>query len=623
MRRRWLILLLALLPVAAMSQEMLVPAATGHRVPPRKQQPAAVRLPFFDDFSNYSGVPDPLLWDTGGASVGTGYGTLPPTVGMMSLDALDANGRLYPQAASSLFPADTVTSLPIRLDSLTPEDSVVFSFYYLPGGGHGNLWERVGDAPDARDSLFLDFYMVTDSAWHTVWSQGGVSEDTLLARTGYSWQYVSLPLTDSGCFDSLFRFRFRNYCSLEDNGKPGIVCNSDQWNIDYVLLDRGRSIATPVFRDVAFVEPAPTMLAHYRAMPARQYRQSDMTTAIKMTIGNLYSSDLATRYTYSVLADDSTELYSYDGGYENAPPFLPGGRYQTSAAHATPPIGFRFDEGTAARRYTVVHTVREGTGGDWRQQNDTVRFEQVFDNYYAYDDGSAENGYGLTSTASRVYLAYRFDLNVADVLTAVDLCFNHTLDGENEEVMFLLTVWQAAADGTPGEVLYRDEERRRTQIGGYQHYELEHETTVSGSIFVGFEQIGNDFINLGFDRSFNTADRIYYLTSTQWQPSILSGSLMIRPCFGESALQGIDRSTQEVPLTVFPNPATSSARVCGLTPGSEVTVYDMQGRRLISARADGTGDMQLSVEDMPDGLCLLRAVSPEGRVTAAKLIIRH
>ena len=623
MTKRWLIVLMALLPMAAMTQEMLVPAAAGHRVPPRKQQAAAVRLPFFDDFSDYSGALDSRLWDTGGVSVGTGYGTLPPTVGMMTLDALDADGRLYPQAATSLFPADTAMSLPIRLDSLSPTDSVVLSFYYLPSGGKGNLWERVGDAPDGRDSLFLDFYFARDSVWRTVWSRGGVSEDTLIAHTGRSWQYVSVALTDSGCFDSLFRFRFRNYCSLEDNGKPGIVSNSDQWNIDYVLLDRGRvASATPEFRDVAFVAPAPSMLSHYRAMPARQYRQNEMAQTLGMTIGNLYSSDLASQYTYTVLSDDSTVIHTSDGGYENAPAFLPGGTYQTAAAHATPRVAFSFDEGAQARRYTVAHTVREGTSGDWRQQNDTVRYEQVFDNYYAYDDGSAENGYGLTSTASRVYLAYRFDLNEADTLTAVDLCFNQTLGEVNEMVQFMLTVWNAE-EGKPGTVLYRDEARRRPVTGGYQHYALERPTIVSGSIFVGFEQVGNDFINLGFDRSFNTADRIYYLTSTQWQQSILSGSLMLRPCFGESGLQGIVRQATAMDLAVSPNPATDRVQVNGLVPGSEVTLYDMQGRRLFSACADAAGCLQLTVGTMANGLCLLRAVSPEGTVGTAKIIIRH
>ena len=37
---------------------------------------------------------------------------------------------------------------------------------------------------------------------------------------------------------------------------------------------------------------------------------------------------------------------------------------------------------------------------------------------------------------------------------------------------------------------------------------------VSDSVFVGFEQANNYFINLGFDRNNNASDRIYYLTGT-------------------------------------------------------------------------------------------------------------
>ena len=34
------------------------------------------------------------------------------------------------------------------------------------------------------------------------------------------------------------------------------------------------------------------------------------------------------------------------------------------------------------------------TTPDFNRWNDTLRFTQNFDNYYAYDDGTAEGGYG-------------------------------------------------------------------------------------------------------------------------------------------------------------------------------------------------------------------------------------
>ena len=132
---------------------------------------------------------------------------------------------------------------------------------------------------------------------------------------------------------------------------------------------------------------------------------------------------------------------SYDGGYENIVSFYPDGKYQEVAVHSNPPVNFQFPESSTQRSYKIVHTVKEGVGGDYHSSNDTMTFTQVFGDYYAYDDGVPENGYGLTSTGGKQWLAYRFDLNTQDTLTAVDLYFNRTRNGENENVQFRLCVW--------------------------------------------------------------------------------------------------------------------------------------------------------------------------------------
>ena len=623
MVRRVFCVLLLLLPLGAAAQEVLLPLQTGVRHGrASKSAVSAVTLPFYDDFATPAEVPTTLRWRSSGATLSDGGGLLPPTVGVATLDAIDAMGNLYDGASTAIFPADTLCSQPVRLDGLTVADSVVLSFYYLPGGGRGNLWERVGDSPDPSDSLFLEFYRASDSAWVTVWSRGGVAVDTLVETTGRDWQYVALTLTDSSYFDSTFAFRFRNYCSLPTVAKPGLSGNCDYWHLDYVYLDRDRTASMePVFRDVAFVTAAPSLLTAYRSMPARQYRSTDMADSLAVTITNLFNSDLATRYSFTVTDDQGTVLHTYDGGYENAPAFLPDGSYQTAAAHARPAVDFAFPESDSPATYTVTHAVREGVGGDDYGANDTVCYRQVFDNYYAYDDGTAENGYGLTSTASHVYLAYRFDLNVQDTLTAVDLYFNRTANGENEHVPFRLMVW-AEDDGQPGQALYSDEHRRYPEFDGlndFHRYVLESPVVMDGSVFVGFEQGSSNYINLGFDRSFNTAERIYYLTSNMWQQSILSGSLMLRPCFGAAATVGIgDIVNTETDIDIYPNPSSDYVSVKGLPEGSQVELYDMLGKKVLSSHK-----LQFSVADISSGIYIVRCVTRQGEIVVRKIIIRH
>lgn len=610
------ILSVHLTPLSLKAQEVLLPLQRTAPATKAVKQSSnqVIALPFFDDFA--AGSTPSALWEQGGVTVGTGYGELPPTVGMATLDALGPDGALYPQASTSPFPADTLCSLTIRLDSFSPADSLVLSFFYLPGGGSGNLWERIGDTPDDEDSIFLDLYRPADSSWQTVWGRGGISIDTLMVHTGTAWQYVAIAITDSAYFDSTFRFRFRNRCSLESTTKLGMSGNCDQWNIDYVLLDTARSVtATPYWRDVAFVSPAPSMLGNYQAMPARQFRAAEQAANLNMTITNLFGSELATHYGYCIIGPNGDTVHSYDGGFENAPV----GGYQTIATHATPPfVGFTFPEDGVQRIYTVLHTVSEGVGGDSRPQNDTVRFNQVFSDYYAYDDGGAENGYGLTSTASRVYLAYRFDLNSEDTLTAVDMWFNNTYNDENEAIQFYITLWQADAEGHPGTVLYRDSQRRHpVSSTQFQTYVLESPTVLSGSIFVGFEQVGNSFINLGFDRNTQSADRIWYLTSTEWQQSILRGSLMLRPRFGQAATIGIgDVECEGRQLKIYPNPASDMVQISGMPEGSHIVIYDLYGRPIIS-----TVDYQIPISDLPTGLYILRVVAPDGTASHAKLSV--
>lgn len=601
------------------AQEYVIPLSYG--IDEDAKVTSATRLPFFDDFSNYHGAPNAVLWQSAQAFVNADYAPYPPTVGVATLDAVDQFGQLYLKDASSRFSGDTLSSVEIRLDSvfsaysraLGPSDSVFLSFYYLPGGGTGDMWERNGDAPEFSDSLILDFFNPVDSSWSMVWCTSGWSPDDLVDSLvnnlhysyGSLWQYVSVKIVNPDFFKPNFRFRFRNYCSFDNNPKPGMVGNCDHWNLDYVYLDYGRSVNDRNVRDVAFVSKAPTFLKNYCAMPARQYNDNEVADNCSIIISNRFSQELALNYYYSVTLPNGGEVCGYDGGFQNVRPFGREGNYHNINAHTTPDINCSFPITPSDRNiFQITHVLREGVSGDSHTSNDTICFKQVFDNYYAYDDGIAENGYGLSSTGNKVWLAYRFSLNVPDTLTSVDICFNQTRLNENQNIQFNLIVWNDN-NGVPGEIIYKDNIRRRPEfsgLNGFSKYILEVPVLISGIVYIGFEQSSGNFINIGFDRSNDSRNNLFYRTGSEWMQSVLAGSLMFRPHFGIKGMLGLGNPQSVNSSFVFPNPANSFFDVL-LDSGESLSIhiYDKVGRLLISTPYTGFVD----ISSLPEGLYIV------------------
>lgn len=585
--------------------------------PPKSGDTLILELPFFDDFSNYTGLPDSKRWLTFDAFVNQDYAPYPPTVGVVTLDALNANGDLYPQATTSLFPADTLASQIIRLDSITGSsaralqvsDSISLSFYYLPGGWYGNAWERVGDTPAERDSLFLDFYDHHTDTWSTVWCTPGFNADTAGITSHWPWKYAYIKIDSSKYLSKRFQFRFRNYASLDVNPKSGIAGNCDQWNIDYILLGYNRSIGDSMPRDIAFVSKAPSLLSNYQAMPSRQFRTNEMKSDINLTIVNRYNQTLASTYSYTVTDQNNNTIEQYNGGYENIAPFYPSGQYQTAQLHANPPVNFSYPTSPSEKSFRITHVVSEGVGGDIHTCNDTITFTQVLSNYFAYDDGTPENGYGLTAAGNHQWLAYLFVLNQPDTLTAVNMFFNRTRNAENEDIVFNLCIWKCR-NGKPSELIYKDPTIQMPQFEGlnrYHRYILTDPQILDDSVFIGFEQLGNKYINIGFDRSNNASQRLYYLTGSEWEQSFLSGAVMLRPAFGTSALADIHNSplSDNINAKIYPCPASNILHIQlqnGNPQHYTLEITDILGRIVVRQPYCET----IQLDNIPDGLYIIR-----------------
>lgn len=579
------------------------------------------QLPFVDDFSNYEGLPNPTKWQSNNAIVNSNYQFNPPTIGVVTLDAIDIYGNLYSNATTSTFDADTLLSQPIRLDSivyptkqkLTQGDSIYFSFYVQPGGGNGQPWETIGSSPSSTDSIILDFYS-EESGWEKVWGMGGMPLDTLFQYEGTYYKYVLIPITEIKYFSKEFKFRFRNIASLNNNPQISYVGNCDNWNIDYIYINKDRSIQDTTFRELAFVEPAPSMLNRYQSMPANQYIADETKDSLEIKIVNLHSEPLSSIYKYYIKDAIGNTIHTYDGGFENIVPYIQNHSYQSALSHARPIVNFDFGTLTQWESFDIFHTIKEGVGQDILASNDTIKFTQVFENYFAYDDGSAENGIGVEPIAGS-HLAVAYHLNNPDTLTAVDIYFNASLNDANLK-QFYICVW-TAFNNIPLEMIYKTEKLTpiRDSLNKFVRFELDEGIYLEqGDFFISLQTKGNDYLNIGFDRNTNSSKYTYSKTGITWEPSFLKGSVMLRPYFGYKALVGLQNIELQGNLNIYPNPTTSKLYIQGRL-NAKKQILDISGRLLLS-----TYENEIDISHLKQGIYILKIESEKGIIETRKIV---
>ncbi len=596
-----------------------------------------IYLPFLDDFSSYTGMPKAELWEGNNCFVNQGYQYLPPSIGVVTLDAIDKDGSLYPDASSFGFMGDTLCSKTIRLDSLqspivralSVSDSIYLSFFVQPGGGAGDMWERIGSQPSSKDSLVLQFFSATENSWNTVWSMKGMSVDSLFAMDSLYFRYVLIPIKEDKYFNAFFKFRFLTYSSLDANPDANYVMNCDQWNIDYVYINYNRSCSDSSFRDIAFVNPATSLLKNYTAVPYKQYRPDMMKANLATKIINLYSSALSSSYKYSITDKNNIELASYDGGFENILPFMTSHEFQTSPNHTTPPLQYAFPLMTQEEEYTITHVVREGVGQDDLSTNDTIKFKQVFSNYFAYDDGTSEGGFGINPLKGS-NLALGFNLTQSDTLSAIDIYFNQTNNQDtNDKKYFFLCVWDATAgeNQVPNNLVYKSERLLpiSDSLNKFTRYSLTEPLVLQpGTFFISLEiKNRGDYVNIGFDRNNNASSHTYSKISSgeKWKQSFIVGALMIRPYFGYKAV-GFENILTESELVIYPNPTKGIVHVkvgeekveeCYLTSvlGAREKIYPVQ---------QSESNYIYDLSKYKDGVYILNVITSNSKIYSTKII---
>ncbi len=545
-----------------------------------------LELPFFDDFSDVKVYPNTSKWLDNKVFINNSFGKNSPTKGVATFDGFDHRGAPYVNSSFGYGVCDSLTSLPINLN-YSAADSIYLSFYIQPQG--------LGRVPATNDSLILEFRNLNTGKFVKIISWPGTAVK--------DFRQIMVPITAEEYLKKGFQFRFKN--------KGSQFGGDDHWHIDYVKLNRFRNVNDTAFFDVSINNNPSSLLKSYTAIPFNQYDSSMLASNHFINVRNNYSSDAITVVTFtftSYLKEEALKLDSVTKGLPMAPY---ASDYEDSKKVSIPKRN---------NKYTVETKYYVTTNNDNTKSNDTIIQNQNFHDYFAYDDGTAENGYGL-SVSGEGRFAYLFSAKQKDTLTDVSYFFTQKQVPIINE-LFTLTIWKSI---NPEVILYQKTSQTPNYtdiINGFSNYQLDSVLEVEGDFYVGWIQSSNYFLNVGLDRNTVNSDRMFYkVNALGWQQSTEKGSVMIRPYFKDRLATGISNKVKNFNWNIYPNPGKGIVNSTSIIESEElsVRVIDLQGRLLKTINSSPLID----ISDLEKGIYLLQLVNSKNEILQTQKYIKN
>ncbi|PWJ54513.1 putative secreted protein (Por secretion system target) [Dyadobacter jejuensis] len=570
-----------------------VPVATEGAEHSGMRVGATVNLPFFDDFSTAtSGIPDATYWETGsGVSINNTLTTGQPSLNLATFDGLNSHGFPY-NFINPLYQdfTDTLTSQPIALGGLSPADSIYLSFFWQSG----SLIEK----PDSSDFLQLEFLGV-DAQWEVVWKQTGYRVDSAFHQT-----FVAIK--DPKYLHSGFQFRFQSY------GRSSGAY--DMWHVDYVFLNAGRNSSDRYIRDLALTRPLSPLLKEFTNMPLGHYLTDPgrfTEEAVTAEIRNLYNNENRTSFVLTL--EDELSGTSFVGGSEGSTYIGPLATLDKSVK-MSPLTGVEGLESLRIRYKFMMQTTDNQNPSiptiDLRR-NDTLSAVAELNDYFAYDDGTAEYGVQMNQKLGRTVVQYL--LPKPDTIGGVRMSilpFNNDIAGSS----FTLQLW-SNKQGKPDRLLAQQAfpatyNSSRTELS---EFAFARAVAVSDTFYVGWLQVSDNPLTIGYD--LNTkygAGKVHYSVGNSWTVAAnLRGSIMIRPFVaraGAEVITGTEPLLQQA--FYYPNPFRGTVQWKGEAL-KKIEVYDQSGR-LLREITDGIQGDFIDLKELTQGYYYFKTYTTKG-----------
>ncbi|MEZ5041932.1 MAG: T9SS type A sorting domain-containing protein [Saprospiraceae bacterium] len=528
-------------------------------------------LPFMDDFSYEGPYPARSHWIDREAFVNNTMSQGPPSVGVATLDGLDQEGLPYGGGTGA---ADRLTSNYLDLKGNTSD--LVLSYWVQARG--------LADKPEIGDSLLLQF-KTKQGKWENIERIPGLLNSEPLTST-IPFAFYAVPIPEEYKYEG-FQFRFSNIAD-----RKGM---NDVWHIDYVRLD-GVQVDTFI-NDIAFTQLPSPILENYTSMPWRHFQgtpENELARNITVNLYNHANQGLLADPSFMTLRELTTTINPFFGALvllngqernvlekqasnrvyslENDPVFP-----SVWSDYALIMEGPSFNNVNGPIRFKMSYTLSNSSqlnasGFESVQRNDAVSYTNVFDNYFSYDDGTAE--LALVSSPG-TDVALKFTAGVADSLQAVAIHHPFTSSTNIEEQFFRLKIWIGELDNSPDYQALLNPffaTNNFDTLQGFTTYLLTNADgepqalyLPAGDFYVGWEQASacdfNECVTIGYDRNRSQARNFTYRNAgVAWEPInlFIPGALMIRPIVGtEKPISTPVKEVEVQPLQVkiYPNPA--------------------------------------------------------------------
>lgn len=542
-------------------------------------------LPFFEDFTHSFGFPSATHWSDKQVWVNNSFCPDAPNAMAATFDHLNEIGIPYQTLSTrqSVF-ADSLTSQPINLQfydngaNTVPyrvTDEIYLSFFYKNKG--------LGDIPEPQDSLIL-FFKGSDKQWHRVWSAGGDHAER--------FEEVFVKVDTTLFFIPDFQFRWVNYTKATGN--------LNHWHIDYIRFDKNRSIEISDIQDVGILSADLGIFNGYQQIPYKHYIQSGLKgNGANLKVKNLNEgATVQTRFRLKVRNDFNQVLFNQDFSVSSRNILANSDSTESFDTPAfdtlsgkTPGLEYEFTINPRSNDNTPDNY-------DTRTDNNIYTKNHRFMPWYAYDDGSAEGGFGL----DYAYLgnlpgqfAMEFNTLQDDTLRGISMYFTQVKEDVSYR-SFRLRIWQdlspIGADDKDDKLLYEIPISKPVYRDSINHFEYFFFDTAlylpKGKYYIGWKQDMPYVLNVGYDNNYrfgsnNEANpHLFYNLLGSWERADYSikGTPMMRMLFGESVNYQFNcEEKTRLKLQLYPNPSSDYIHISGFESViSSIKVYNQQGQ---------------------------------------------